>query len=44
MNPQVQAFIRQLRPGEQVDMLHEEALAVSIEPMRWSIDAPAPRP
>ena len=33
-NPQVQAFIRSLRVGEQVDMVYEEALAISIEPMR----------
>ncbi|UPY38428.1 hypothetical protein [Sediminicoccus sp. KRV36] len=33
-NPQVQAFIGQLRVGEQVDMVYEEALAISIEPMR----------
>jgi hypothetical protein len=31
-NPQVQAFIRQLRVGEQVDMVYEEALAISITP------------
>lgn len=33
-NPQVQSFIRSLRVGEQVDMVYEEALAISIEPMR----------
>ncbi len=32
-NPQVQAFTRSLRVGEQVDMIYEEALAVSVEPM-----------
>jgi hypothetical protein len=33
-NPQVQAFVRSLRVGERVDMVYEEALAISIEPMR----------
>ena len=33
-NPQVQAFIRRLRPGDQVDLVYEEALAISVEPMR----------
>lgn len=33
-NPQVQGFIRQLRPGQQVDIVYEEALAISVEPMR----------
>jgi hypothetical protein len=32
-NPEVQAFIRRLRVGDQVDLVYEEALAVSIEPM-----------
>ncbi|MBX9748364.1 MAG: hypothetical protein K5Q68_02000 [Roseococcus sp.] len=32
-NPQVQSFIRSLRVGEQVDMVYEEALAISVEPM-----------
>lgn len=32
-NPDVQAFLRQLRVGEQVDMIYEEALAISIDPM-----------
>ncbi|MDB5376171.1 MAG: hypothetical protein JWR00_617 [Rubritepida sp.] len=32
-NPEVLAFVRTLRVGEQVDMVYEEALAVSIEPM-----------
>lgn len=33
-NPEVQAFVRSLRVGERVDMVYEEALAISIEPMR----------
>jgi hypothetical protein len=33
-NPQVQSFIRSLRVGQQVDILYEEALAISVEPMR----------
>ncbi|WP_424813078.1 hypothetical protein [Roseococcus sp. YIM B11640] len=33
-NPEIQAFIRRLRVGDQVDLVYEEALAVSIEPMR----------
>lgn len=33
-NPQVQAFIGRLRVGEQVDIVYEEALAISVEPMR----------
>jgi hypothetical protein len=33
-NPQVQAFIRNLRVGQQVDIVYEEALAISVEPMR----------
>jgi len=33
-NPQVQSFIRRLRPGDQVDLVYEEALAISVEPMR----------
>jgi hypothetical protein len=33
-NPEVQAFIRRLRVGDQVDLVYEEALAISIEPMR----------
>ena len=33
-NPEVQAFIRRLRVGDQVDLVYEEALAVSVEPMR----------
>jgi len=34
MNPQLRAFIRQLRAGEQAGMVHGEALAVPVEPMR----------
>jgi hypothetical protein len=33
-NPEVRAFIRRLRVGDQVDLVYEEALAISIEPMR----------
>lgn len=33
-NPQVQAFIRRLHVGDQVDIVYEEALAISVEPMR----------
>lgn len=33
-NPQVQALVRGLRVGQQVDIVYEEALAVSVEPMR----------
>ena len=32
-NPEVLAFTRSLRVGQQVDMTYEEALAISIEPM-----------
>ncbi len=32
-NPEVLAFVRRLRVGQQVDMTYEEALAISIEPM-----------
>jgi hypothetical protein len=32
-NPDVQAFIRRLRVGDQVDLVYEEALAVSVEPI-----------
>jgi hypothetical protein len=32
-NPEVQAFIRRLRVGDQVDLVYEEALAISVEPM-----------
>ncbi|HVZ08086.1 hypothetical protein [Rhodopila sp.] len=31
-NPEVQAFMRRLRVGDQVDIVYEEALAISIEP------------
>jgi hypothetical protein len=34
MNPQVESFIRTLRAGQQVDVVYEEALAISVEPMR----------
>jgi hypothetical protein len=33
-NPQVQSFIRSLRVGQQVDLVYEEALAISVEPMK----------
>ena len=33
-NPEVQSFIRSLRVGEQVDLIYEEALAISISPMQ----------
>jgi hypothetical protein len=33
-NPEVQAFIRRLRVGDQVDLVYEEALAISVEPMK----------
>jgi hypothetical protein len=33
-NPQVQSFIRGLRVGQQVDIVYEEALAISVEPMQ----------
>ena len=32
-NADVQAFIRRLRVGDQVDIVYEEALAISIQPM-----------
>jgi hypothetical protein len=32
--PEVQAFIRRLRVGDRVDLVYEEALAISVEPMR----------
>ena len=35
-NPDVQAFIRRLRAGNEVDLVFEEALAISVEPMRVS--------
>lgn len=33
-NADVLAFVRQLRVGQQVDIVYEEALAISVEPMR----------
>ena len=33
-NPDVQAFIRNLRVGDQVDVVYQEALAISITPMQ----------
>jgi hypothetical protein len=33
-NPDVQAFIRTLRVGDQVDIVYQEALAISITPMQ----------
>jgi hypothetical protein len=33
-NAEVQAFIRRLRVGDQVDLVYEEALAISVEPMK----------
>jgi hypothetical protein len=33
-NVEVQSFIRNLMVGDQVDMVYEEALAISIEPTR----------
>ncbi len=33
-NPEVQSFIRGLRVGQQVDIRYEEALAISVAPMR----------
>ena len=33
-NPDVLAFVRRLRVGQQVDIVYEEALAISIEPMK----------
>ena len=32
-NSEVRAFVRQLRVGDRVDVLYEEALAISMEPM-----------
>jgi hypothetical protein len=31
-NPEVQSFIRNLRVGDQVDIVYEEALAISVQP------------
>jgi hypothetical protein len=33
-NPEVQSFVRSLRVGDQVDIVYEEALAISVEPMK----------
>ncbi|WP_207538178.1 hypothetical protein [Sabulicella rubraurantiaca] len=33
-NPEVQAMVRSLRRGDQVDVVYEEALAIAVEPMR----------
>ena len=33
-DPDVLAFIRQLRVGQQVDIVYEEALAISVQPMK----------
>ena len=33
-NPEVQSFIRNLKVGDQVDVVYEEALAISVEPVR----------
>ncbi len=33
-NPEVAAFVRRLRVGQQVDIVYEEALAISIDPAR----------
>lgn len=33
-NEEVRAFIRRLRVGDQVDIVYEEALAISVEPMK----------
>lgn len=33
-NPEVRAFIRTLKVGDQVDIVYEEALAISVEPMK----------
>ena len=32
-NPEVQSFVRRLRVGDQVDLVYEEALSISVEPM-----------
>ena len=41
-NPEVQAFIRRLRVGDQVDLVYEEALAISVEPMGRAARHPGP--
>jgi len=33
-NPQLQSFVWTLRVGEQVDVVYEEALAITLQPMR----------
>jgi hypothetical protein len=33
-NPEVQSLIRSLRVGDQVDIVYEEALAISVDPMK----------
>ena len=33
-NPEVQGLIQRLRVGDQVDIVYEEALAISVEPMK----------
>jgi hypothetical protein len=40
-NPEVQAMVRSLRRGDQVDVVYEEALAIAVEPMRQGSLAPA---
>lgn len=34
LNPEVRSFIRGLHVGQQVDIVYEEALAISVEPMK----------
>ena len=34
LDPKVREFVRNLRPGEQVDLAYSEALAVRVEPAR----------
>jgi hypothetical protein len=33
-NPEVQSFVRTLRVGERVDIVYEEAFAITVDPMR----------
>jgi len=33
-NPEVQTFVRRLKVGDQVDVVYEEALAISVQPMK----------
>ncbi len=40
-NPEVQAMVRSLRRGDQVDVVYEEALAIALEPARQSRWEPA---